>query len=278
MEGLLEGDFYFKRGQAAPETANPVRDERGLKPIQAGRIPAAPASDPAETAYWLEVQKSEDADYYAAYLANYPNGLHIADANEYIERDKQVKAAREKLKEDQDWQKAQSGESHASYEAYLKVYPSGRYAKLVEHKLKNLGGAARDCPDCPERGRVAEERAYEVAHNLIKGGNYKEAVGAFQSFLDQYPSSSMAANALYWMGFSHAVGLSDPKSASESYQRLLKEFPNSPKAPDALLSLARAQVKLDDSEAARTSLNLLLNKHPQSKAAEYGKKLLATLK
>jgi tol-pal system protein YbgF len=124
----------------------------------------------------------------------------------------------------------------------------------------------------------AEARSYEVAHALIKAGKYKEAIGAFQSFLNQYPTGPLAANALYWMGISQVTGFSDFKSAAESYQRLLKDFPASPKVPDALLSLARAQIQLEDKETARATLNLLLAKHPVSKAAENGKKLLATLK
>lgn len=124
----------------------------------------------------------------------------------------------------------------------------------------------------------SETKAYEVAHALTKAGKYKEAIVAFQTFLSQYPAGSLAANALYWIGFSQVAGQSDFKSASESYQRLLKDFPTSPKASDALLSLARAQIQLEDKEAARATLNQLLAKHPASKAAEGAKKLLATLK
>lgn len=127
----------------------------------------------------------------------------------------------------------------------------------------------------PEGG--SETQAYEAAHALVKSGRYKEAVAAMQAFLKQYPNGSLAPNAIYWTGFSH-VGMSDFKSAAVSYQRLLKEFPNSPKAPDAMLSLARAWVQMSDAEAARASLESLIEKFPYSKAAENGKKLLATLK
>lgn len=123
----------------------------------------------------------------------------------------------------------------------------------------------------------SEGKSYEVAHALIKAGKYKEAIDAFQSFIKQYPSSALAANALYWVGISQVTGLSDFTAAAESYQRILKDFPTSPKVPDALLSLARAQIQLDDKSAARATLNQLLAKHPASKAAENGKKLLATL-
>jgi len=123
----------------------------------------------------------------------------------------------------------------------------------------------------------SEAKDYEVGHALIKAGKYKEAIGAFQHFVSQYPSGPLAANALYWIGIAQVTGQSDYKGAAESYQRLLKEFPASPKVPDALLSLARAQIQMDQKELAKGSLNHLLVRHPLSKAAENGKKLLATL-
>ncbi len=134
---------------------------------------------------------------------------------------------------------------------------------------------AASSPPMPDA--ESEAKAYEVAHALIKAGKYKEAIEAFQSFLAQFPSGGLAANALYWIGISQVTGLSDFRGAAESYARLLKEFPASPKVPDTLLSLARAQVQLEDKEAARNTLNQLLAKYPASKAAENGKKLLATL-
>ncbi len=122
-----------------------------------------------------------------------------------------------------------------------------------------------------------EARAYEIAHTLIKAGKYIEAISAFDNFINQYPSGALAANALYWKGISQVTGRSDFKGAADSYQRLLKDFPASPKVADALLSLARAQIQLEQKEQAKATLGQLLEKHPISKAAENGKKLLATL-
>ncbi|KAF0101349.1 MAG: TPR repeat-containing protein [bacterium] len=123
----------------------------------------------------------------------------------------------------------------------------------------------------------AETRAYTSAHALVRSGKYKDAVAAFQTFLKQYPEGSLAANALYWTGVSYAA-LSDFASALTSYQRLLKDFPSDPKVPDTMLSLARAQVQLNQPEQARATLEQLIGAHPQSRAAEGGKRLLATLK
>jgi tol-pal system protein YbgF len=122
-----------------------------------------------------------------------------------------------------------------------------------------------------------EARAYEVAHGLIKAGKYKDAIAAFRAFVSQYPNGTLAANAVYWIGISQVTGLSDFKAAAETYKSLLKDYPASPKVPDTLLSLARAQIHQNDRDAARSTLDQLLATHPASKAAENGKKLLATL-
>ena len=123
----------------------------------------------------------------------------------------------------------------------------------------------------------AETHAYEAAQSLVKGGKYKEAVVALQAFLKQFPNGTLAANAQYWTGFAH-FAMSDFKNSAVSYQQLLKDYPNSAKVPDAMFSLARAQVQLDDLEGARGLLEQLVARYPTSKAAENGKKLLATFK
>ncbi|MEW5771790.1 MAG: tol-pal system protein YbgF [Pseudomonadota bacterium] len=131
-------------------------------------------------------------------------------------------------------------------------------------------------PAAPVAGD-AESAAYEAAHNLVKAGRYKEAVLALQGFVKNYPSSGLAPNAHYWTGFSY-VGMSDFESAAASYQHLIKEYPRSPKAADAMLSLARAQVQMNVQAEAIATLEQLIAKFPYSRAAENGKKLLATLK
>ncbi len=122
----------------------------------------------------------------------------------------------------------------------------------------------------------AESRAYSAAHTLVKSGKYAEAVQAMRAFMEQYPSGSLAPNAVYWMGFSQ-VNLGDFPGAATSYQKLIDDYPTSSKAPDAMLSLARARIQSNELAQARTTLDQLIAKYPVSKAAATGKKLLATL-
>jgi len=122
-----------------------------------------------------------------------------------------------------------------------------------------------------------EAKAYEAAYNLVKAGRYKEAIKSFQDFSKNFSSSTLAANAYYWTGFSQ-VGMADFRNAAESYKQLVQLFPQSQKVPDAMLSLARAQVQMSAQSEAVATLEKLLARFPHSRAAINGKKLLATLK
>jgi len=131
-------------------------------------------------------------------------------------------------------------------------------------------------PIAPVADPDAESRAYGAAHALVKSGKYQEAAQSMQVFLEQYPTGTLAPNALYWKGFSQ-VNLGDFPGAATSYQKLIDDYPTSSKAPDAMLSLARARIQSNELALARAALEQLIAKYPISKAAATGKKLLATL-
>lgn len=122
-----------------------------------------------------------------------------------------------------------------------------------------------------------ETKSYEAALAQFRAGDYAGAARGFQSFLRDYPSGSLAANALYWLGLAQAT-LGNYPAAVESYQRLLNDFPTSSKVPDAMLSLARARIQLGEANVAQTLLDQLVARYPQSRAAENARRLLATLK
>lgn len=124
-------------------------------------------------------------------------------------------------------------------------------------------------PDDP----AAENRAFEAAYGLFKGGSHESAVAAFQEFLKEYPGSVHAPNASYWLGTALFV-LQDYKSALGAFQGLLKAFPGTPKAPDVLLGIAGCQQELKQDTAAQKTLKQLVAKYPESEAAGKAKKLL----
>jgi tol-pal system protein YbgF len=122
-----------------------------------------------------------------------------------------------------------------------------------------------------------EAKAYQAALDQFKLGNYTLAVAAMQGFLVTYPSSSLAANAQYWIGMAHS-GQRDYKSAIAAQRKLLAAWPDSPKAPDAMLSIASAQETMGDRTSARKTLEELIAKYPASSSAASAKQRLAAAK
>lgn len=129
----------------------------------------------------------------------------------------------------------------------------------------------------PSRGAAdanAEQRAYELAFDQFKAGNYRAAIVAFQGFAKTYPKSPLAASAQYWIGNAQ-YAQHDYKEAIATQRQLLRTHPDSQKIPDALLNIASSQAEMGDGSAARKTLDELIAKYPQSDAADKARKRLA---
>ena len=121
----------------------------------------------------------------------------------------------------------------------------------------------------------AETRAYEAAQNLRRIGNYQGAIVAFQNFLKQFPTSSLAPNAQYWIGDSY-FNMRDFRLAIASQRTVLTKYPDSAKVPDALLNIAGSQAELGETAAARKTMEEIVAKHPASSAADKARRRIAS--
>jgi tol-pal system protein YbgF len=122
-----------------------------------------------------------------------------------------------------------------------------------------------------------EQKTYDAALNLFKGGDYKGAGAAFSSFLKRYPQSGYAPSAQYWVG-NALYAQRDYKGAIAAQQAVAKNYPDSPKVADAMLNIGSSYIELKDKAAAKKALDALIAKYPESPAAQTGKEKLATLK
>jgi tol-pal system protein YbgF len=126
-------------------------------------------------------------------------------------------------------------------------------------------------------GESAESADYEAAYNLVKSGEYRNAISELEKFLDRYPQSSLAPSAQYWIGNSY-YALRDFSNAISTQETLINTFPDSPKAPDAMLNLASSQQEMNEKATAKKTLEGLLARYPGSEAAEKAKGRLASMK
>lgn len=128
-----------------------------------------------------------------------------------------------------------------------------------------------------EESPANEGKAYDEAFGQFKAGNYSGSLSSFQSFIQTWPKSPLAASAQYWIGNSH-YNLKDYNAAISSQKILLSQYPKSPKVPDAMLNIATCQQNLGDGDAAKKSLEDLVAKYPLSDAGEKAKRRLDALK
>ena len=124
---------------------------------------------------------------------------------------------------------------------------------------------------------VVENRAYESAYRLFKGGSYQKAVTALQEFLKKFPGSVHTPNVHYAMGTAY-FALKDFKSALASYQLLLLKYPYSPKVAEAMFGIADCQQELNNVVAVKKTLRQIIAKYPGSEMADKARKRLASLK
>ncbi len=101
---------------------------------------------------------------------------------------------------------------------------------------------------------VDEADLYKTAYDLLNNRKYDEAVAAFKSHLQQYPTGSYAANSHYWLG-KVAMLKRDYPQAKTWFSKLIQNFPSSPKVPDAKLDLGRVYFFMGDKVSAKATLS-----------------------
>jgi tol-pal system protein YbgF len=80
----------------------------------------------------------------------------------------------------------------------------------------------------------ADDAAYWMADCYFKDGDYKTAVLRFDDVVARYPTGNKAADALYRQGEALLrLGPGYGKAAGKAFERVLKEYPDSARAPEA---------------------------------------------
>ena len=102
--------------------------------------------------------------------------------------------------------------------------------------------------DTPPPGLSPQEQ-YNEAFGLLQDARYEEAHEAFSRFIDVNPTHDLAQNAAYWRAESLYARQMYP-DAAKSYALNLRQYPEGRKAPDNMVKLGLALLKLGRSEEA----------------------------
>ncbi|MGH8524150.1 MAG: tol-pal system protein YbgF [Gammaproteobacteria bacterium] len=122
-----------------------------------------------------------------------------------------------------------------------------------------------------------EEDDYRRAFDLLKVGNYKDSISAFNNFLGQHPKSAHADNAQYWLAEAYYVTHQYQPAISE-YTKLLERYPESQKLTHALLKIGYSYHELGQVDQARTSLESLRVRYPGTTAARLAEERLQRIR
>src|SRR2546430_557589 len=83
----------------------------------------------------------------------------------------------------------------------------------------------------------------------------------------EHGHEALAENAKYWLGEAYYVN-HDYEAAAGAFRTVLKKWPDSRKAPDALLKLGYTQYAQRQYSAARATLTEVMRKYPGSDSAK----------
>jgi tol-pal system protein YbgF len=128
----------------------------------------------------------------------------------------------------------------------------------------------------PPRPTGSDQQNYQAAFDLISARRYEEAGARFETFLAQFPTSPLADNAQYWLAETHYVR-GQYAEALPAFRKVIEQYPQSAKLPDALLKIGYCQIELGDRNAARTSLQEVMRQFPDTTAARLASNRLSAL-
>ncbi|MBN9587759.1 MAG: tol-pal system protein YbgF [Alphaproteobacteria bacterium] len=138
---------------------------------------------------------------------------------------------------------------------------SGSYSGGAPTRLSSLPPP----PATPQpRGGSSQ---FDAAMNLLSKAQYNEAAASFQAYADANPDDTdLTPQAIYWVGNINYVQR-NYEPAERSFAEVIKRFPKSDRAPEAMLKLAQSFLALGQKSEGCTTLGLIKSKYPQAPGA-----------
>jgi len=126
------------------------------------------------------------------------------------------------------------------------------------------GGPTRLSSAAPVGPSGGGATQFDSAMNLLAKAQYAEASAAFRAYADSHPDDAdLAPQAIYWVGDIGYVQQDYP-GASRSFAELIKKYPTSSRAPDAMLKLGQSLLAMGEKPEGCTTLGALKSKFPEA--------------
>ena len=151
-----------------------------------------------------------------------------------------------------------------------------RPSPLTAGQTPGPGSPTRELSGSPPTaspGSAETRRLYQAALGDYQRGKFDLAAQGFRTYMEQAPHGDVADTAQYYLGES-LYSAKDYQSAIDEFERLVREFPQSPQVPSALLKTGYAYYEIKDSAQGRRALRTLVEKYPSSKEAKLAEERL----
>ncbi len=124
---------------------------------------------------------------------------------------------------------------------------------------------------------LGETASYERAVNLVlKDRKYDDAIPAFRDFIKQYPDSTYAANANYWLG-QLLFNKGEFTESNQAFSAVVNQYKDSNKRADSLVKLGMIAEKSNDTVTAKRFYQQTVDEYANSAAARLAQQQLAGL-
>lgn len=124
---------------------------------------------------------------------------------------------------------------------------------------------------------LGETASYEQAVNLVlKEKKYEAAIPAFAKFIENYPNSSYAPNANYWLG-QLLYNKSEFVAAAKAFTTVVDKFKDSGKRGESLVKLGMISEKTGDKARAKAYYQKVVKEYANSAAARIAQQQLSAL-
>lgn len=141
-------------------------------------------------------------------------------------------------------------------------------------KLPPLPEPRLPLPGTPD---ITPTSAYNLAYNDYLDGRYELAIAGFQRYLTDFPNTSLAANAQYWIGESY-YSLKDYAKATQAFESVVNDYPRSDRVAPALFKLGVVAAETGDVRKARMHLKRVIEEFSGSNEAKLAKNKLAEIR
>ena len=152
----------------------------------------------------------------------------------------------------------------------IKMGPDPSPKIPVNDKVLRRPDPVLDASTRPEDPKGQYEEALAT---LRERGEAARALALFQAFERSHPDTSYADNAAYWSGEAR-MQLEDWTGATESFRRVLSDYPRSSKRPYALLRLGQCLRARGERAEGDRRLREVVDGYPGSELAEEARALL----